>query len=77
MHVDVLVSASRNGAVNRHSGLGSRAQALFWQPVAGPAQNEQPTRVERKPDLVGVGDAPVMTPAGGSGPGNGGRPARR
>src|SRR6266702_5277085 len=61
MHVDVLVSTGRDGAVHCHSGPGSRAQALLWQLVAGAAQDEQPARVEGKPDLVGVGDAPVMT----------------
>jgi len=42
----VLTSAGRNREVYRHGGLGSRAQALLWQRVAGPAQDEQPARVE-------------------------------
>ena len=45
MHVDVLVSTGGDGVVHRRSRLGSRAQALLWQLVAGAAQDKQSARV--------------------------------
>src|ERR1035438_2275415 len=60
MHVDVLVGASRDRAVYRCRGFDWRPQILLWQWVVGPAQDEQPTRIKGKPDLVGVCDTPVV-----------------
>ena len=50
-----------DGAVHRNGGAGGRAQASFWQRVAGLAQGEQAPRVEGEPDLIGMGDTAIAT----------------
>jgi hypothetical protein len=57
VHVDVLLSANRDGGVHRHGDLGGRAQALLWQRVAGRAKDKEVAWVEGEPELVGIGDA--------------------